>query len=414
MEEKKKSRFWEKFISCIVLALVFGLVAGATFSGVVYLSREITGISAMAGNLFLKENTPEDVKLDEKDHSAAFDGETNKIVTQAFDVSGMVTDAMPAIVAVTNTGVYERNSWFGRYQQEYTSCGSGIIINQDEDNIYVATNYHVVSGAKNLSVTFMDGTEVEGVIKGSDSSVDLAIIALALKDIPASTKSVISVASIGDSESLMVGQPAIVIGNALGYGQSVTLGVVSALNREVEIEGNNGSVVTNYLIQTDAAVNPGNSGGAMLDVNGDVIGIVSAKYSSTDVEGMGYAIPISQAVSILEQMIKKDVVSSEETGYLGVAGLDITSANAQANMPKGVYVTQVVEGSAAEQIGIKKGDIITSFDGRKVTSMNSLSNIMKYIPAGSTVKITVAKESDNYKEATYEVTLTNRNITLTR
>lgn len=416
-KKKKKGGFGTKIIKCIVLALVFGLVAGCTFQGVIYVSNRLVGDSATISSSILPNptvNQVSDSDVNDGVLSQTKHDDTTGSGSVVTDVSGIVKDIMPAVVAVTNKGIVERNTWFGTYQQEYTSCGSGIIISQDDENIYIATNHHVISGAKTLSVAFNDETEAEGTVKGSDSSMDLAIIAIPLSEISTATRNSISVAAIGESESLLVGQAAVVIGNALGYGQSVTTGVISALNREVKFKTEDGSIMSNYLIQTDAAVNPGNSGGALLNINGEVIGIVSAKYSDTDVEGMGYAIPISEAFTILEQMIEKDVVSAEETAYLGIAGLDITSSNAQGNMPKGVYVTQVVAGSAADMVGIEKGDIITEFNGRAVKSMDSLSNIMKYLSAGTTVEIKVAKEADNYKEVVYKVTLTNRNIALTR
>lgn len=415
VKTKKKSGFGVKILKCIVLALVFGLVAGSTFSGVVYVSNRLIGDGTIASNSIALGDSANTTESGVEDKSVAQNRvPTATMMSSVSDVSDIVQDVMPSIVAVTNSGVVQKNTWFGIYEQEYKSSGSGIIISQDSENIYIATNHHVVSGAKTLSVTFNDKAEAEGVIKGSDSSVDLAIIAVSLADIPSATRNNISVASIGESTTLKVGQPSIVIGNALGYGQSVTTGVISALSREVKLQNDDGTYMTNYLIQTDAAVNPGNSGGAMLNVAGEVIGIVSAKYSDTDVEGMGYAIPISEAFAILEQMISNDVVSSENSSYLGIAGLDVNSYNAKGNMPNGVLVTQVVPGSAAESIGIVKGDIITGLNGRTVTSMNSISNILKYLPAGTVVDITVAKEDNDYVEKTYEVTLTNRNNALTR
>ena len=310
---------------------------------------------------------------------------------------------------VTNAGLKEYRTFFGTMQQPTTSAGSGIIVSQDEDYIYIATNNHVVSGAETLTITFNDGEAVEGTIKGTDSSCDLAVVSVAIKDIKEDTLSEIKVATLGDSDSTVVGEAAIVIGNAMGYGTSVTNGIISAKDREVSITDDDGNVVTNSLLQTNAAVNPGNSGGALLNAKGEVIGIVSAKLAEESVEGMGYAIPISYAWNIIQQMVDNDVVSELEASYLGIAGRDITTEmSEQYNVPVGVYVAQVVAGSGAEEAGIETEDVITAFNGRKVTSVNTLNNIMKYLPAGSTVEVKVAKASNDYKEETVKVTLTHK------
>lgn len=404
--QKKEKGFGAKVARAAVIALVFGLVAGITFSSVVYVAGKFTGENVAAITETQDESKTE-VKSVEKTESGSVSA-TPTSTTTVLDVSSTVENVMPAIVQVTNVGLTTYQSFFGTYQQESTSCGSGIIINQDDDNIYIATNNHVVSGAETLTITFCDDAAVEGKIKGTDSSCDLAVVSVAIDDISDDTLGKIKVATIGDSDSAVVGNGCIVIGNALGYGQSVTTGVISALNREVQLQDDQGNVITNTLIQTDAAVNPGNSGGALLNTSGEVIGIVSAKLLETSVEGMGYAIPISYASSIIQQMVDKDVVSDFEASYLGIGGKDAAANAVTEGSPAGVYVAQVVDESAAASAGIEVGDIITNFNGRKVTSMSTIQNILQYISAGETVDITVAKKSDNYKEVTYQVTLTHK------
>ena len=404
---KKTTGFVAKLGRAAAIALVFGLIAGTAFQSVVYVSNRYLPMSASS------EEKIESTETEDTSDSASgttLSTTSNKVsTTVTSDVSEIAENVLPAIVQVTNVGLTEYQTFFGTMQQETTSAGSGIIISQDDDYIYIATNNHVVSGAETLTITFNDGEAVEGTIKGTDSSCDLAVVAVAVADIPSDTLSVIKVATLGDSDSTVVGEAAIVIGNALGYGTSVTTGIVSAKDREVSITDEEGNLVTNSLIQTDAAVNPGNSGGALLNATGEVIGIVSAKLADESVEGMGYAIPISYAWDIIQQMIDNDVVSELDASYLGIAGKDITSEmSEQYDVPVGVYVAQVVAGSGAEAAGIEVDDVITSFNGRTVTSVNTLNNIMKYLPAGTTVEVTVAKASNNYEEETVEVTLTHK------
>lgn len=406
-KQKKSIGFAGKLGRAAAIALVFGLIAGTAFQSVVYVSNRFLPMSAST------ETTIESTETEDSSESAsgtALSTTSNKVsTTVTSDVSEIAENVLPAIVQVTNVGLTEYQTFFGTMQQETTSAGSGIIISQDDDYIYIATNNHVVSGAETLTITFNDGEAVEGTIKGTDSSCDLAVVAVAVADIPSDTLSVIKVATLGDSDSTVVGEAAIVIGNALGYGTSVTTGIISAKDREVSITDEDGNVVTNSLLQTDAAVNPGNSGGALLNATGEVIGIVSAKLADESVEGMGYAIPISYAWDIIQQMIDNDVVSELDASYLGIAGKDITSEmSEQYDVPVGVYVAQVVAGSGAEEAGIEVDDVITSFNGRTVTSVNTLNNIMKYLPAGTTVEVTVAKASNNYEEETVEVTLTHK------
>ncbi len=400
---KKSSGFGAKLGRTAAIALVFGLVAGISFQSVVAVSNRFINKDATQ----LTETKTETKSSSQKLTSSSTATATSTTVST--DVSEIVDNVLPAIVQVTNAGLKEYRTFFGTMQQPTTSAGSGIIVSQDEDYIYIATNNHVVSGAETLTITFNDGEAVEGTIKGTDSSCDLAVVSVAIKDIKEDTLSEIKVATLGDSDSTVVGEAAIVIGNAMGYGTSVTNGIISAKDREVSITDDDGNVVTNSLLQTNAAVNPGNSGGALLNSKGEVIGIVSAKLAEESVEGMGYAIPISYAWNIIQQMVDNDVVSELEASYLGIAGRDITTEmSEQYNVPVGVYVAQVVAGSGAEEAGIETEDVITAFNGRKVTSVNTLNNIMKYLPAGSTVEVKVAKASKDYKEETVKVTLTHK------
>jgi serine protease Do len=394
-----KGSFFNKLMKTVAIAVVFGLVAGVVFQGSSYVTAKLLGT-----------DEEEAVQTAVVPQSSAIDSTAVSTATTVTDVSDIVTNVMPAIVAVTNISYTEYRSFFGgtqRYESE--SAGSGIICSEDQDYLYIATNNHVVSGAESITITFCNDAAVPGTVKGTDSSVDLAVVAVALSDIDEDTLKEIKVATLGSSDELVVGESAVVIGNALGYGQSVTTGVISALSREVQLQDDEGNVITNNLIQTDAAVNPGNSGGALLNMKGEVVGIVSAKYSDTSVEGMGYAIPISSAEDIIENLISQVLVSDDEASYFGISGVDITSSDAkQYDVPGGVYVSKVASGSGAEAAGIKKGDIITSFNGRSISSMDEISSMMQYIPAGTTVEVTVAKLDADYEETTVEVTLTKK------
>lgn len=399
--KEKKKNFGKTLAKCAAIALVCGLVGGSVFYGVGYAFDAAFGKNNSQD--VLQQNTPTNNKVT-----------TTSTATQAVvsDFSDMVEEVMPSIVSITSLSVQEIQTWFGQtYRQETPNAGSGIVVAQTDSQLYIVTNNHVVSGATTLSVTFVDDESVSAQIKGTDASTDLAVITVAIKDIPEETLNQIKVATLGDSGILRVGEPAIAIGNALGYGQSVTTGVISALDREVTVTDTNNNSVTNKLIQTDAAINPGNSGGALLNIKGEVIGINSVKYSDTDVEGMGYAIPISTAEPIINDLITREVVDESETGYLGIAGADVTDEISEYyNLPKGISVQQVVAGSAAEKAGIKKGDIIVAFDGREVLTMNALAERVKYYAAGTTVDVTIMRaQSGEYVEETISVTLGRKN-----
>ena len=406
-EKKKKERkpggFGKQLAKCAALALVFGLVAGGVMTGVNYASGKIFG-TTNASNVQASLTTGDDSTVQPTAISSSY---------VATDVSDIVDEVMPSIVAITNVSQTEYQSFWGQSKTyESTSCGSGIIVSQDNEYLYVATNNHVVEGANSLTVTFANDDTVSAEIKGTDPSTDLAVVKVALSSIKDDTMSEIKVATLGSSDTLKVGESCIAIGNALGYGQSVTTGVISALNREVSVSDSSSS--TNYtaeLIQTDAAINPGNSGGALLNTAGEVIGINSVKYSDTSVEGIGYAIPVDTAKPIIEELITKEKVDESNSAYLGIVGVDVTSDVAKTyNMPTGVYVAQVMEGAAAEQAGIQKGDIITKFDGKDVTSMEELSSNMQYYAAGTTVDVVIERSSNGqYEEQTISVTLGKKN-----
>jgi serine protease Do len=396
--KKKHSGFGKKLATCVILAVVFGLVAGGVFQGV---------------NYFSGKNTKNTVDASESESQKVENTQTNTVATplsvEVSDVSGIVENVMPSIVAITNMSQTEYYTWFGQSQVYDTeSCGSGIIVSDDDEYLYIATNNHVISGANSLTIQFCDDTTVAAEVKGADESTDLAVVSVKKADLSEDTLNGIKIATIGDSDALKVGQPSIAIGNALGYGQSVTTGVISALNRTVTTtDSQTGESTTNELIQTDAAINPGNSGGALLNANGEVIGINSIKYSDTDVEGMGYAIPMATASPIIDKLISREVVDEAQSAYLGIVGVDVTSDVSQSyNMPEGIYIAQIDQGSAADKAGLQKGDILTSFDGQELRSMDDLEDLLQYYAAGSTIDVILQRANNgNYEEMTISVTL---------
>lgn len=391
----RKASFGVMVAKCAVLAAVFGLVAGGIFQGVAHIGGGTTN-NAVAG-------TPTSTASGTVDKTQVSTAVTVK------DVSDIVNNVMPSIVSITSMSQAEYYNMFGQSQTyEGESAGSGIIVAEDDKNLYIATNNHVVQGSSSLTVCFADNETVSAQVKGTDPSSDLAVVSVSKDSMKEDTLSAIKIATLGDSSKLKVGESAVAIGNALGYGQSVTTGVISALNREVSTtDSSNGTTVTNELIQTDAAINPGNSGGALLNMNGEVIGINSVKYSDTQVEGMGYAIPISNAQPIIDELITREKVDASKSAYLGISGVDVSSDVAKTyNMPEGVYIAQISEGSAAQQAGLVKGDIITEFDGHKVTSMETLKDRLQYYEAGTEVEVKVQRTNNGtYEEMTINVTL---------
>ena len=337
--------------------------------------------------------------------------ESTQIVTAVVtDVTNVVEAVMPSVVSITNTSVITQSFWGQQFQSENQSSGSGIIVGENDSELLVVTNNHVIADSTELKVQFIDGSVADAKVKGTDVNMDLAVIAVALDSLSKETISNISIAVLGDSESLKVGEPAIAIGNALGYGQSVTTGVISALNRQIAMSEDGSTSGT--LIQTDAAINPGNSGGALLNVKGEVVGINSNKIGGSTIEGMGYAIPISNAKPIIEELMNretKDKVDAAKKGYLGISGLNVTEDVASMyGMPVGVYIAQVYNGGAANA-GMQKGDIITAFDGSSVATMEDLQGYLEYYEAGETVVVTIQRVTGGeYVEHKLLVTLTSQ------
>lgn len=388
---KPKKGYAKKVALVVGAAVLFGAVGCVTMQGTSYLTGKLLG-----------KNTKSTVGTTKTVSNAKLTTSTSTVTS---DVSDIVENTLPSIVSITNMSVQEVQNFFGGIsQQESESAGSGIIISQNDSELLVVTNNHVVEGSDTLTVTFNDGNSVEAQIKGTDSARDLAVVAVPLDKISDDTMNAIKVATLGDSDSLKVGEPAIAIGNALGYGQSVTTGIVSATRRT--IDGFDGE-----YIQTDAAINPGNSGGALLNANGEVIGINSAKINSSAVEGMGFAIPISDASDVIQNLMNKETrskVSDEERGYLGIKGYDVSEEGAQMyNMPTGVYVKEVMSGGGAEKAGLTKGSIITGFEGSSISGMSSLQEQLQYYKAGEEVTLTVQIPDKNgeYTEKDIKVTL---------
>ena len=406
-EKRRKNGLTRKVAGITAAALLFGAVSGGTMVGI----NKIADSFGPATYPLVSSQTAVEDSTTEAQTSASASASGNSAVAgnaAALDVSAIAKSAMPSVVAINNTMLYQSNNWWGMSQTyEVPSSGSGIIIGQNDEELLIATNNHVVEDSENLSVVFIDDTSVNASIKGTDADSDLAVIAVALKDIPEDTLSQISVAKLGDSDALEVGQGVVAIGNALGYGQSVTVGYVSALNREVKAD----NTVTRNLLQTDAAINPGNSGGALLNMKGEVIGINAAKYSSTDVEGIGYAIPISKAQEILStlmtQRTKNQTVAEGEEGYLGIQGLTVDDSMVkQQDMPAGVFVYGIIDGGAAANSDLRKRDIIVKFDGQSVKSMAALQDLLKYYKAGETVELGVKSlENGEYVDRTVTITL---------
>lgn len=388
-----------KVIAVIGLAIIFGIVSSGVFLSTSYIGTNILG---------LNKNSNSDVKA-----TTTSVTKSSSVVTS--DVSSIVNDVMPSVVAITNMSVQEvQNFWGQTSQYQSESCGTGIIIAKTDNELLMVTNNHVIADNESLTVTFDDDTSVDADVKGTDSEHDLAVIAVPLDQISSKTMEKIAVATLGDSTALQVGEPAIAIGNAMGYGQSVTTGVISAVNREsTTTDEQTGETEETgvKLIQTDAAINPGNSGGPLVNANGEVIGINSSKLASTTVEGMGYAIPISDVSDIIDNLMNQETkhkVSEEKKGYLGVKGYDVTEESAEKyNMPTGVYVAEIVKGGGAEEAGITKGNVITALNGTTVNSMEELQKELGYYESGKTVSVTIQVPENNgeWTEKTVDVKL---------
>lgn len=395
---RKPGAFGPFAAKTVAAALIFGLVGGGVFTGVSYI-----GTKAISNSSTVSAKLSTTTSGGAKQTSS---GDAKDLT----DVSSVVDEVMPSIVAITNTGTVTYNSFFGKQSQQSQSCGSGIIVSEDDDYLYIATNNHVVADSEELTVQFDDDSVVKAEIRGTDPDDDLAVVRVKKSDLGKDTYSNIKIATIGDSDNVAVGSPAIAIGNALGYGQSVTTGIVSALNRTVTTQDSQtGETVTNNkLIQTDAAINPGNSGGALLNENGEVIGINSVKYSSTEVEGIGYAIPMSVAKPVIESLIQNGEYTNENQAYLGIKGGDVSSEMVAYGFPQGVYVSSVSTGSGAANAGLQEGDIITAIDSTKISSMTELQSALKSYKAGDKVTLTVARQSGRqYEESKVDVTLSS-------
>ena len=401
--KKERGRMWKRAAAIAASAMLFGTVAGASYQ-----------MSAV------KDSSLNTVQASETETGTDANANENLIVSgQMNDVSAVAKKVMPSVVAITNKSTQEIKDYFyGTRTYEEESSGSGIIISKNDTELLIGTNNHVVENATTLSVCFSVDTEdpedavVSAVVKGTDSQHDLAVIAVNLEDIPDEVMEQIEIAELGSSEDVAVGEPAIAVGNALGYGQSVTLGIVSALDREVTVQDGN-NFITNNMIQTDAAINFGNSGGALVNAKGQVIGINSVKTASSGVEGMGYAIPIDTARPIFEELMNRTtrtIVESEEQGFMGLTPVDVTAEAKQLyNMPSGAFVYNVVEGSAAEEAGIVKGDIITKVDGMTISSKDELLERMMYYKAGETIDVVLqSAQGSEYVERTVSVTLGER------
>lgn len=384
-----------KWLRLVCMAVVFGIIAGGVMVGMNYLG------GSMAAE---EESIPQT--------------STVKVTAKAEDSDAVVAvakEAMPSVVTISTMSVEEMRSFFGGTQEiQVQGAGTGVIVNKNESELLIATNNHVVEGASQLSVGFVDQSSVEAQVKGTDVDNDLAVVAVQLSDIPAETLSQLKIATIGDSDELELGQPVVAIGNALGYGQSVTTGVVSALNRDLSLTDESGTAITSTgLIQTDAAINPGNSGGALLNMAGELIGINEAKTSSSgsggSVDNIGFAIPIDKAEDSLKELMNlptREKVDPSEASYLGIEGETITQDITQLyGIPTGVGVVAVEQGSPAEKAGIQQGDVITQFDGRAVANQQQLSDTLQYYKARETVDVTLQR-ADNGKYAGQTVSVT--------
>lgn len=399
---KKKGGFLKKAFLLACGGLCFGLFTGVGFYAVV----ETTDL--FADNTVYVETPAKIETTTEKDSTAISlnRAESTSVVTS--DVSDMVEEVMPAMVTIINNYTETTTYWGRTYSQEAQSSGSGIIIAQTEDELLIATNYHVIQDADSLDVTFIDDSVGSAAVKGTDSGMDLAVIAIPLGSLSADTMENITIAKMGDSDSLRLGEPVVAIGNALGYGQSVTGGYVSALNREMSMDNVKGT-----FIQTDAAINPGNSGGALLNMKGEVIGINSSKIGGSAIEGMGYAIPISAAEPIMSELMLKETrtkVTDGNIGYMGVNLQTVTEEFAYMyNMPIGVFVRTVEEGSPAQSAGILAGDIICEMDGTSIDTYEDLQGVLQYFAPGSSTTITVMRQMDGaYTEVELEITFGQR------
>lgn len=411
--KKEHSKVWSRIAGVIGLGIIFGLTAGVT----IYLmdafrnnSPEQKVFEEIEDDEIALPETEDNGAVDTDDDIETNDTEGSVTTYSAMDVSDVAEEVMPAVVSIVNDYTVTERSFFGTYSREASGSGSGIIIGKDDTTLYIGTNNHVVDGAEKLSVTFIDGSEAEARIKGTSGDIDLAVILVDLSDLSSETKDAIKVAKLGNSDDLKVGEPAIAIGNALGYGQSVTVGVISAVDRSLDME--DGSTAEG-LIQTDAAINPGNSGGALLNMSGEVIGINSSKIGGSAIDGVGFAIPISSAEPILSNIAsreEKTKVASGNVGYLGIGGVTVTSDVSQMyGMPVGVAIRQVYDGTGAEKAGLMSGDVIVAINDETIDTIEDLRDCLDYYEAGSTVKLDVYRIRDGeYVKESIDVELVSK------
>lgn len=407
--QKKSMGTGKKMFITVACAVVFGVVAGACFEAVHYVSDNVLGITAQ-NTKQIGTTTNSGTGSGRTTTSKAGNSNAVSIKGAVTDVSGIVEQTMPAIVAITSTTEgADYYDLFGQYyqQRDQTSCGSGFIVGQNDKELLIATNNHVIEGAKTISVQFIDDEVYEATVKGTAESNDLAVIAVKTSSIKAATMDKIKIADLGSSDSLKVGEMAVAIGNSLGYGQSVTVGYISAKDREITENSESTGVVNKIkAIQTDAAINPGNSGGALLNLQGQVIGINSAKITDSSVEGVGYAIPISVATPIIDELMNKEELTESEKGYLGVSVRTVTDEASYYNIPNGVYVEAVSEGGAADKAGLKAGDIITCINNMEVTTKESLQEKVNSYRKGTEIEVIFQRSNDGtYKENKVKVKL---------
>lgn len=404
-KQKKKGGMAKKAGLITAAALLFGTVSGGTMAGINVLSNHLFVNNAAETQAETKVAEPQTAAPETAVQQAQTAENSGAVV---MDVSKIVEDVMPSMVSIDNTVLYTTQNWFyGNQTYEVPSSGSGIIVGENDTELLVVTNNHVIEDSKEIKATFIDGTSVDAAVKGTDSAADLAVIAVPLDQIPDDTKSKIKPAVLGNSDDLKMGQGVIAIGNALGYGQTTTVGYISAVDRKIQTDE---SGATKNVIQTDAAINPGNSGGALVNMKGEVIGINEAKTSATSVEGVGYAIPVSEAQDIIKDLMNQKTritVDAEKQGYLGIQGTDVNQRDASLyGMPEGVFVYKVVEGGAASQSDLQEKDIITKIDNQSIRTMEELKNMLTYYESGTTVTMTVMRlENGQYVEKQVDIVL---------
>lgn len=404
VREKKPMTTGKKWATVVAMALVFGLIAGGTMFGVNAAGNYLAGNDSALNQVGQTQTTSSD------SNSSSSDGSGQGTVAE------VAKNAMPSVVTISTMSVEEMRNFFGGTQQyEVQGAGTGVIVGENDTELLIATNNHVVEGAASLSVGFIDEESVEAEVKGTDVNNDLAVVSVKLSDIPADTMNQIKIATVGDSDQLQLGDQVVAIGNALGYGQSVTSGYVSALNRDLTLTDQSGTTINSTgLIQTDAAINEGNSGGALLNMKGELIGINEAKSSSTStgatVDNIGFAIPIDKAEESLQQLMNlktRERVDASQAFYLGIRGSDVSyEASEMYGIPTGVVISEVVENGPADQAGVKSGDVLTELDGHSISNMSQLQDVLEYYAAGETVDIDVQRaDNGEYQAQTLSIIL---------